>query len=442
MKIRQSIELRKLLAPVLRQSLQVLTLPLLDLKTYIENELEENPFLEEIFDASENAKYKKSPSGKNVNLDLTDEDSSSSFGSKKMSLQDILLRQLGMFAQTDEQLTLGQEIIGNIDENGYLKVPLAEIATTLKVSLETAENTLKLIQKFEPIGVAARSISECLLIQLEAANNNDPLLKKLVEFNLDDIAKKNYSLISKKLKEPLEKIEPLIKKILSLNPKPGRNYSTDQIQRIVPDAIIEQKDEDGEDLEITINNEDFPTFTISKEYTDMLKNDKIDPQTKEFLKEKFKSASELLKAIAKRHGTLRKVIELVINIQREAITECDLSLVKPLTFQQVAKDLEMHESTICRVVMNKYIKTPCGTVALKDFFTSYVKDTNGQTISSNYIRRLIKEYIDNEDKKCPLSDDSIAKLISENNNLKVARRTVAKYREELKILSTTFRKER
>jgi RNA polymerase sigma-54 factor len=342
-----------------------------------------------------------------------------------------------MFTNTDEEFAIGQEIIGNIDENGYLKTHLEEIARALNVPLEKVENTLKIIQQFDPAGVAARTISECLLIQLELSQEKDPLLRKIVENHLEDVAKKNYSQIAKTLKEPLEKIEPLIQKILKLDPKPGRNYSLDENQRIIPDIIINEKDEE---LEISINNEDIPSLNINKAYKEMLKNDHLEPGAKEFLVQKMRNALELLRAISKRKFTLRKIVEAVVEIQQDAIKE-DLSYLKPLTFKDVAMRLNLHESTVCRAVMNKYVELPGRIVALKNFFLSHSYEENGQFVSSNRIKKLIKEFIEQEDKKQPVSDQDIVAKLKENN-LAVSRRTVAKYRDELKILSSTFRRQR
>jgi len=436
MEIRQKIELRRLLIPELNQSLKILSLPLLDLKSYVENELINNPFLEEI--PKKTTPKLTSPLSYRSGFTGPDADFRMSLITKKLSLQDILLRQLGMFANTDEEFKIGQEIIGNIDENGYLKATLQELAITLNCAQETIEITLKLIQQFEPAGVAARSIAECLLIQLELANEKDPLLIRIVESHLENIAKKNYTHIAKSLNEPLEKIEPLIKKILKLDPKPGRNYSPEETQRVVPDIIIDEK---GDELEISINDEDIPTLNINKDYKKMLKDKTLDPQTKEYLTNQLQNALALLRAVFRRKSTLRKIVETIVEIQQDAIKN-DLSHLKPLVFQQVAKKLNIHESTVCRAIMNKYIKLPFGVVALKDFFSSRVQDSNGQSISSKRVLRHIKDLVEQEDKKHPLSDHEISDILSKQYNLNVPRRTVAKYREELKILSSTYRRER
>jgi RNA polymerase sigma-54 factor len=437
MELKQKLELRRLLVPELKQSLKILSLPLLDLKNFIEEELLNNPCLEETEPKSKPEEHITPLPFQERRLKPDLEFRLNSI-IKETTLQDVLLRQLGMFTNTDEEYRVGQEIIGNIDENGYLKTGIEEIANALNVSPDKVEDVLKIIQEFEPAGVGARTIAECLLIQLKLANEKDPLLIKIVDSYLEDVAKKNYSHIAKSLKEPLEKIEPLIKKIIKLDPKPGRNYSINEAQQIIPDVIIDNKDEE---LQISISDEDLPTLNINKDYKEMLKDGHIDPQTKEFLAAKLRNALELLRALSRRKSTLRKIVEIIVEIQQDAIRN-DLSCLKPLTFKDVAERINMHESTVCRAIMNKYVRLPCGVVALKNFFPSHIQDQNGQAVSSNFAKRLIKELIEREDKKHPLSDQDIAQILLKEHNLNVSRRTVAKYREALKLLSTTFRRER
>ncbi|MFC1646272.1 RNA polymerase factor sigma-54 [Candidatus Omnitrophota bacterium] len=437
MEIRQKIEQRKLLIPELRKSLGILTLPSLDIRSVLEEELINNPLLDEVL-PDKATETLPTPSSLSKGLKTQDLSLRQSLLTKKTSLRDILTRQLGMFANSDEYLVIGQEIIENIDGNGYLKAPLEDISRSLNATAEKVEKVLKLIQKFEPPGVGARSVPECLLIQLDFVKDSDPLLRKLIEFHLPDIAKKNYGKITRALKEPLERIEPLIKKILKLDPKPGRNYSTEEAHHIIPDATIDQKDDD---LHVIINDENIPVMRINKTYEDMLEKDKLDSNTREFLKEKLLSALELLRAISKRRSTLIKVIRVVVEIQQDAVKDGP-SHLKPLTFGEVAQRLKMHETTVCRAVMNKYIRLPWGIVALKDLFPSHISDKNGQAVSSSHTKHLIKELIEQEDKKKPLSDQDIAKHLASEKNLNVSRRTVAKYREELKILSSSYRRER
>ncbi|MFA4933008.1 MAG: RNA polymerase factor sigma-54 [Candidatus Omnitrophota bacterium] len=433
MELRQRTELRHLMAPALRQSLKVLTISSMDLKELIQEELLSNPCLEEGI-LEEELQPPLPPTNHlkgMVQDDLTDK-----IIARDVSLQEMLLRQLGMFANSDEELRIGHEIIGNIDENGYLKASLDEVASALSLPIDEIRKVLTLIQQFEPAGVGCQSISECLSIQLAKNNETDPLIFKIAETCLEDIAKKNYSLIARKLKEPLEKIEPLIKKILKLDPKPGRNYSAQVSLRIIPDITVKEK---NEALEVIINNEHFPVINISNAYKQMLKKDNLDPAAREFIENKMRAAQELLRSMSKRTSTLRTVVEKLVGIQQDAIRE-DLSFLKPLTFAELAKELDIHETTVCRTVMNKYIDTPCGIVALKDLFSAKINDGNGQAVSVNYIKKSIKELIEREDKKHPLSDEEIAKLLLERFNLKAARRTVAKYRDEFKIPSTTFRR--
>lgn len=422
--------------PEMAQSLNVLALPLLDIKGLIAQELEDNPFLEELPRKEKPLKYDNLP----PSFTTPDFDLKASQMTKKTSLQDMLLRQLGMFTNNDLEFKIGQEIIGNIDENGYFKASIEEISGTLKTPIDKVKKVLKIIQDFDPTGIGARNISECLLIQLKNLNETDPLLFKIVESHLDDVARKNYSHIAKVLKEPQEKIEPLIKKILKLDPKPGRNYSSDEVRQITPDVVICEKD-DEDAMEAVINNEDLPTLAINKTYRKMLKDETCDPATKEFLALKFQTALELLRAISRRQTTLRKIVDAILEMQPEAVKN-GLSCLKPMTFSQVAEKINMHESTVCRAVMNKYIKVPYGIVALKDFFTSHVHGNDGSLISCAHVKGLIKELIANENKKHPLSDQDIFHILTKENNMNVSRRTIAKYREELKILSTTFRRER
>ncbi|MEW6169972.1 MAG: RNA polymerase factor sigma-54 [Candidatus Omnitrophota bacterium] len=457
MELRQKLELKRVMAAQMQQSLKVLTLPLPELKDMVSQELENNPTLEETrpqetiivkvnprvekttdplstFDADDGYYYGQS---KYVAKDsLINTDLQATLISKEMNLQEILLRQLGIFSTSEEEFKVGQEIIGNIDENGYLKAKLEEIASSLNLAVEKVQNTLYLIQQFEPHGVGARSISECLLIQINMSKEPDPLLEKIIENHLEDVAKKRFNVIAKSLGIPLETVEPLVKKILQLDPKPGRNYSAEQPQYIIPDIIIEPE---ADELKITINNEYMPTLRINKTYRNMLKNPDLDQKTREFLTLKLRSAIELLRAISRRHSTLRNIVESIVEIQNEAI-KTDLSCLKPLTFKDIAAKLNVHETTVCRAIMNKYAKIPCGIVALKDFFASHIHDKNGETISSTAIKHLIKDLIQQENRKKPLSDQAITKVLNEERKLDISRRTIAKYREELKIPASSFRK--
>jgi RNA polymerase sigma-54 factor len=439
MEIKQKLTLRRLLLPALNQSLAILSLSAAELEDMIKTELLNNPCLEEATEKPaktlKKEKIKASSSLTQEEMDFRMESLS-----HKITLQDALLRQLGMFTQNDEEFAIGQEIIGNIDEGGYLRVSLEDIALSLKgISFDKLEKVLKIIQRFDPPGVGARNISECLLIQLEYEDNNDPLIQKIVKDHLNAVAKKEYKSIAKSLNKSIEEIQPLIQKIIKLNPKPGSNFSEEEIQQVIPDVTIEPM-EDGE-IRVSITNEDSSTVSINNDYKELLKNKDLDPETKKYLSENLQNALNLLSAVSKRHTTLRKIAETLAEIQKNAITE-GLCCLKPLTFKEVAEKINLHESTVCRAVMAKFVKLPYGVVALKEFFSSQIMNTNGEAISSNFIKKAISELINKESKKKPYSDLEISKILSKEHSLKVSRRTIAKYREELKILNSTFRKEK
>lgn len=429
MEIRQRTEQRKLLVPALRQSLNILTLPLPDLKILIDEELEDNPLLEDYL-SSLSPTVRAPAAGGDNELAL-------SLQAKSVSLQDVLLRQLGMFAETDEELKVGREIIGNLNDDGYLEADLEELAVASGVPIEKAEAVLKLIQSFDPPGVACRSVAECLIIQLGLSGELDPLAKNIIERHLQDLAKKDFTHIAKALKEPLEKVLKVIERITKLDPKPGRGFNRDYVQYIIPDITI---NEESDGLKITINNEELPALRINSNYLKMLKSPGLDEATRKFLTDKLQGAQELLRAITRRQETLKKVVAIIAEIQGEAMRN-GMAYLHPLTFHEVAQRINMHESTVCRVVMNKYVRIPGGTVALRDFFCSHIHSDGGEAVSANRVKGLIKELIENEDPVNPLSDEAILKRLKQEG-LHLARRTVAKYREELKILSTVYRRQK
>ncbi len=429
------------MVPQLSHSLKILELAHTELDTLLKAELLNNPFLEEgAYGGSKEASRlsKNKPPSPSLTQDEIDFRLESM--TKKTTLQDVLLRQLGMFTQTEEELMIGQEIIGNIDENGYLRTSLEELSLSLKnVPFKKLEEVLGLIQRFDPSGVGARSISECLLIQLENEDSTDQNLRLIVKDHLDDVAKKNYKAVAKSLGLSLEELEPLLHKILKLDPKPGRKFHPAQTQQVTPDIDFEVSDE-GE-ITFSINNEDSSKVSINKDYKDLLSNKEMDAKTREFLKEKLQNAMNLLNAISRRHSTLRKIAQALVELQAEAIKD-GLSYLKPLSLKEVARKLELHESTVCRAVMNKYAKLPYGVVAIKEFFPSAVSGGEEHPHSPNYVKKLILEAIKAENKKKPLSDSQISSLLSKEHKLKVCRRTIAKYREEIKILNSTYRKEK
>jgi len=435
MHLKQRAEFRRLLLPQLRQSLKILAMPISELKELVEKELEANIFL-------------KQPGIKTRPIrdiypfiskaDSQDWDLIAHLPEHKLSLQDVLLKQLGICASSDEEIAIGQEIIGNIDDNGYLTVGLNEIAKKLGLPIDKVNKALSIIQEFEPTGVGARNISECLLLQLDMTDKDNGLMKKIIELHLDDIAKKNYNHIAKMLKTPLENIELAIAKITKLNPKPGRNYSNDSANPIIPDITIEL---DNGKISLSINNEDLSLLDINKEYMKLFKDETIDEQTKELLKQKLRDARQLVQAVTRRGNTLRMIMETLIHIQKDAVKK-GFAFIKPLTFKQVSRKIGMHETTVCRMVMNKYAQTPHGIIPLKSFFSSHIYNNKNQPVSSAFAKQCIRKLIAGEDKNRPLSDKKIQDILREKHKLKISRRTITKYREELKILSSCLRRQR
>jgi len=438
MDLRQRIETSHLLLPALQQSLKILPLSLPELKILVEERLLDNPFLEENSRKTLTEYKHLSPFNHSNKTRSNGFDPLTELITQKTSLKDTLLNEFSMFTSDPMELKIADEIIGNIDENGYLKVSLEEVSLKLSTPITLVKKVLSIIQRLEPPGIAARSLSECLIIQLNLSGDFNPLTRLIINEHLEDLAKKNYKKIAKCLKQALEEIKKHVAKIAKLNPKPAWNFTHERIQHVIPDITI---DNSSGEVEIFINNEDLPTLNINKDYKALLKNSEFEPKTKEFLASKLREAIELLNAINKRQATLRKIVEIIAEVQQEAI-EDGLSYLKPLNFKDVAQRLNIHESTVSRAIMNKYVTLPYGTVALKRFFSNSLKNQEGESISSNHIKKLIKELIDNEDKNHPLSDLKICDHLSQEHKLNVKRRTITKYREEMKILSTPFRKER
>lgn len=437
------MEMRKILAPQMRQSLKLLTLPMIDLSQLINNELVENPLLEEN-PASAGFEFHRPSPVHNYSVNRMDSGESArkspepeAYITKKISLYDVLLKQLGIFGN-DEEIIIGHEIIGNIDANGYLTASAQEIASTAEVSVEKVESVIKLIQTFDPPGVCCRSLAECLSIQLKLSGETDPMLLTLITDCLPDIGLHNYDRISARLGISKEKITELIGRITRLNPKPGLSFSSEEACKVTPEIIIE---EDEGKLTVRLLNEGVPRLMVNGFYQNLLKRSDIDEKTREFVTEKMRRASELIRALNKRQSTLRLVTEKLIDIQREAFLN-GFSCLKPLTFRQLADMIDLHESTVCRVVMNKYADTPCGTIALKDLFCSKMKakSESGEEVSSERIKSLIRDLIDSEDPASPLDDGRIASTLKQSHGLQVARRTVAKYRSSMKVPSSQFRR--
>lgn len=354
------------------------------------------------------------------------------------SLFDILSEQLLWTNLSDEKKRIGIELIGYIDDNGYLGTPVEEIATDMDVSPDDILEVLSVVQTFEPSGVAARDLKECMLIQIDQLYENEEIARKIVESHLEDIEKSNFERICQDLDISQDVLDRAMEVILGLEPKPGRKYSTDETRYIIPDVIITKVDDE---FVVLLNDEGIPRLRISNLYLSILKDKKTsNEKTRDYIEKKLNSAKWLIRSIEQRQQTLYKVAKSILTFQYEFF-EKGIDNLKPLVLRDVAEDISMHESTVSRVSTNKYMHTPRGVFELKYFFHSGLSTTFGEDISSLRIKEIIKKLVQNEEPKKPYSDQKIAQVLLKQG-IKIARRTVAKYREELKIPPSNRRKKR
>src|SRR3954469_13756375 len=354
---------------------------------------------------------------------------------RPQSLHDHLAWQLKMTNLPPEQLEIGMTILGNIDADGYIKdPPLDELAGDLGADPVVCEQVLEKIQSFEPIGVGARSLAECMLIQCIAAGQDDDLCVKMIKSHLGNLEKKNYQAIARDLKQPLEEIYEAAKVIMEFDPRPGRQYSSDDPHYITPDVYIHKV---GDKFFVVPNDDGLPKLKISNFYRSALSGT---PQAREYIQDKLRSAQWLIRPTQQRQPTIAKVTESIIKFKREFFDK-GIAHLKPLILREVAEDISMHESTISRVTTNKYVHTPQGIFELKFFFNSGIRlTTDDDKLASEAVKTKIRQLIATEDVRHPFSDQKIVELLREQT-IDIARRTVAKYREQLGILSSSKRKQ-
>jgi RNA polymerase sigma-54 factor len=312
-------------------------------------------------------------------------------------------------------------------------VPIEDIAEEADVSLEEAETVLKRVQEFDPAGVAARTLKECLLIQARFIGADDDVVLGIISKHLTNLEKKNYALIAKDLNQPLEEIYEAAKVVMGLDPKPGRAYTDEEPTYITPDVYIQKV---GDKYFVVANDDGLPKLKISDFYRTALTKG---PKAREYIQERLRSAQWLIRSIQQRQRTIVRVTESILRFQRDFF-EKGAAYLKPLILRDVAEDIGMHESTVSRVTTNKYVHTPQGIYELKYFFNSGITRTDGDDLASEAVKLKIKQIIESEDPKRPHSDQRIVELLGDQN-IEIARRTVAKYREQLKILSSSKRRQ-
>ena len=356
-----------------------------------------------------------------------------------------LLNQFRLQSQNDLDFLIAEEIIGNVDEDGYLRRELALIVQDLnlsfglEISMEQAEQTIKRIQLLDPPGIAARNLQECLISQartIQCEAHIKELAIRILQLHFDDLKLKRFDNLASDLHIGLETLKKVIDLIQRLNPKPGEGEFSAQENYITPDFIVEN--DDG-DFIITLNDRSLPTLRINKAYRDLVapKSKKTSKEAKDFIKQKFESAKWFIASIHQRRETLLKVMRSIVDRQRLWFTEGEV--LKPMIYKDVAEVVGVDISTISRVVNSKYVQTEFGVHSLKRFFTSGLETESGEDVSNQVIKRRIKDIIEAEDSKKPLNDDKIAAMVG-GQGVKIARRTVAKYREQMSIPIARMRK--
>jgi len=357
------------------------------------------------------------------------------------SLQSHLLWQLHLSNFSDEEIELGEDIIWNINDDGYLAASVEEIAASTGHSPEAVEHVLRRVQELDPPGIAARDLKECLILQARHLGEDRELIIKVIDQHLGDLEKHNYSQIAKKMDVPLDKIKEISHVIINMEPKPGRSYSAEGAQYITPDVYVHKL---GDEHIVVLNEDGLPKLQISNFYRRMLsKGETVGTQTREYIQNKLKSAMWLIKSIHQRQRTLYKVTKSIIRHQKEFL-EKGANALKPMVLKDVADDIGMHESTISRVTTNKYVHTPRGIFELKYFFNSKIGGaTPGEdSVASEAVKNRIQKLIASEDIKNPYSDQDLVNILKSQFKIDVARRTVAKYREMLKIPTSSRRRRR
>ncbi len=463
------------MTPQLQQAIKLLQLSRMELVDVVNQELAENPLLEEGQDAKEeredsslteeNSETFEAPPEQEIkgedegmgdidwqtylegyNLsssdsrdsyeDLEERPSYESLLTKQNSLHDHLMWQLSLSPFTEEELVVAGEIIGNLDESGYLKSNIEELVEITQQEPEFVEAVLYKVQEFDPAGVACRDLQECLILQLERVDLDESLAADILNNCLTELEGRKYPVIAKMLKVSVDEVLSAAKLISELDPRPGRAYNEEEIHYISPDIFVHKV---GDDYVVTQNDEGLPNLRINSFYRNALSDStSVDKKAGEYIQDKMRSAVWLIKSIHQRQRTIYKVTKSIVKFQREFFDH-GIEHLKPLVLRDVAEDIEMHESTVSRVTTNKYVQTPQGLFELKFFFNSGINTADGDAVASESVKSRIKEIIAGEDPKKPFSDQKIVTLLKEQD-INIARRTVTKYREMLGLGSSTERK--
>jgi len=467
---------RVVMTPLLQQAIQLLQLSTLELQDVVQKELLENPLLEEVTpDTPETTDAPVTPDSPpaptveqiteapptterqtddlpfdfNAVMSADDDHEERSLVSQEdredlpfenvvrthLSLADHLEEQLRYASEDAAVRRIGAQIIGNLDEDGYLRAELEEIAQRCGATAEEVARVLELVQGFDPPGVAARSIQECLLLQLKRDPLPDPVSVEIIETYFDDLSRRRYQDIARAMKLPVDRIMESVEEIMGLEPKPGRRFGGNDSRYIVPDVFVYKL---GNDYTIVLNEDGIPRLRVNSLYRSLLRGAGSGDEAKQYVEQKLRSALWLIKSVDQRQRTLRKVTQSIVKFQREFLDR-GLPHLRPLSLRDVGEDIGMHESTISRVTTNKYVETPQGLFELKFFFHSGIASGDGEMVSSVSVKKMIQDILAAEDSAKPQSDQEVAHAL-QKRGLTIARRTVAKYREELGILPSHQRR--
>ncbi len=483
--LKQNLKLSQqlIMTPQLQQAIKLLQLSRLELVDTINQEMEENPLLEEVSpdeasadevhaDVEEDVHSIEKEDSKalerateltgegdgreefdwnnyledygpvGVSYDKPDGDAPTldNVLTESPSLTEHLMWQMKLSPLTEQEMRVGSQIVGNLDQNGYLCATVAEIAQLEKVDEPTVEAVLKKVQEFDPLGIAARNLQECLLIQSRLFVKERKLLETIIQDHLKDLELKNYLHIARKLKIPIKEVEIAVLLISKMDPKPGAQFSEERVQSIIPDVYVVKS---GDDYKIILNDDGLPRLRISNFYREIMagvggRDSAEEENGKKYIRDKVQSATWLIKSIQQRQKTIYRVAESIVKHQRDFFDH-GIDHLKPLVLRNIADDVEMHESTISRVVTNKYLHCHRGIYEMKYFFGSSIQKTSGDNIASKSVKEEIKQLVSKEDSKKPYSDCEIVDLLK-GKGIDIARRTVAKYREMIGILPSSKRK--
>jgi RNA polymerase sigma-54 factor len=479
LELRQQLKLTQqlIMTPQLQMAIKLLQLSRLELMDTIRQELEENPALEEngqeiqgtdgageaSADQADSSASEAQPE-QEVTIEekipddidwsnYIDEYSSSgkthfetesketpnfeAFVAHQTSLREHLLWQLLMTSPCEEEENIGSIIAGSLNKDGYLVVDIEDLVAMSGSSAHKVAQVLSLMQSFDPIGICARNLSECLLIQAKHFNLDDTVVTDIITHHLNHLENKNYKAVARALKISLEDVISAVDVIRRFEPRPGQQFIDEAPHYITPDIYVFKLDDE---FVISINDDGMPKLRVNPFYRNAIKNSEMIPENaKTYIQEKMRSATWLIRSIHQRHKTIYRVMESILKFQLEFF-EKGVAYLKPMVLRDVAEDIEMHESTISRVTTNKYVHTPRGIFELKYFFNSSIQRIHGEAIASASVQEKIRQIIESEDPRKPYSDDKISKILRQEN-INIARRTVSKYREIMKVLPSSKRKQ-